>query len=169
MQQIDEFLGLCPLCYKPTNTSDDVRTIKNGEINEIYHALCIYGWSIRNAVSGAGMTVLEKYKHLVVRDISKREEWIASNLLEWEVVGEVMRGMREELDISNRVMAKELGVSIARIKRFEKGEPVRDAKLIYHAYLLKITAEDTRRRFSNYYNHTQGIQQFYHTLETAEL
>lgn len=140
MNQTDKFLGLCPACYKPIKANESIGTINNGGMLELCHALCIN--------KGAN-----------------REEWIASNLIEWKVVGEGMRGMREDYNISIRDMAKSLGVSIARINRFEKGEPVRDAKLIYSAYILKIYGDNTYRNYLELYNQKHGIDQINSTPE----
>lgn len=95
-----------------------------------------------------------------------REFWIALRLDEWQAVGITMKEMREQMDISIREMAKELGVSIARLKRFEKGDPVQDSKLLYNAYILKICGDNYKRHFENLRNYTQGIQQYQPTLET---
>jgi ribosome-binding protein aMBF1 (putative translation factor) len=134
MNQTNEYIGLCPLCYKPINTNESIETIKNDERQDIYHALCLREWATR-------------------------EEWIASNLTERKVVGEFMRGIREDFGISIQAMAKSLGISIARIKRFEKGEPVRDGKLIYSAYILKIYGDNTHRLYFDLYNQMYGADQ----------
>lgn len=96
-----------------------------------------------------------------------REYWIAMRMDEWLAVGMTMKEMREEMNLTIRDMAKSLGVSIARLKRFENGEPVRDSKLLYSAYILKIYGDNTYRNYCNLYNYTQGIHQFYPTLEST--
>lgn len=94
-----------------------------------------------------------------------REFWINLRLDEWQAIGSTMKDMREKMNITVRDMAISLGVSIPRLKRFEKGEPVRDAKLLYNSYILKLDGENMHRHYENLYNYMHGVQQYKPTFE----
>lgn len=54
----------------------------------------------------------------------------------WREIGDYFKEQREAYGLTEYQVAKHLGVSTGRIKRFEAGEPVKDAKLLESAYRL---------------------------------
>jgi ribosome-binding protein aMBF1 (putative translation factor) len=54
----------------------------------------------------------------------------------WREIGGYFKEQREAYGLTEYQVAKHLGVSTGRIKRFEAGEPVQDARLLESAYRL---------------------------------
>ncbi|MCP1146152.1 helix-turn-helix domain-containing protein [Lysinibacillus endophyticus] len=68
----------------------------------------------------------------------EKTQWIDTQINEWAEVGNECRLKRKEIRVSAKAVASLLGVSVNRIYRFEKGQPIRDAKLLENAYLLAL-------------------------------
>lgn len=143
-QFLNEYKGLCPLCYMPVKSDEESRTLENGNRKESYHAHCLHEYVKQNTpekttLESPLLLILEQYKHLIINsNPEKRNEWIATQSQNWEYLGQYFKDMRELLGLSVKHVAKCLAVSPARIKRFESGQPVRDANLLCSAYNLLI-------------------------------
>ena len=68
--------------------------------------------------------------------MTNRELFIQENQQDWKAKGDRVRGMREKAEVSPKEMADYLKISVGRIRRFEAGWPVQDAKLIEATYRL---------------------------------
>lgn len=156
MENEKQFQGVCPLCYKPVRSLEDFRTLQGEGRNETYHAACLHQFIQYNSAEGKkdaslGLSLLEQYKGLMLPSVEKRESWISENKYNWLATGQILREERETYGIALKHVAAALDVSIARLKRFEAGEPVRDAKLLLSGYsnLLYIYQLEFRLKRSN--------------------
>jgi len=59
----------------------------------------------------------------------------------WEQAGKRFQKLRESLGLSLNSVSRELGVSASRLRRFENGLAVKDAKLIENAYRMLVRIE----------------------------
>ena len=75
-----------------------------------------------------------------------KNEYIKQNQGEWVALGELYERERLKLRQSRNKVAKGLCISPGRLKRFEEGKPVADARLIARCYSLYLTSE-TRALF----------------------
>jgi predicted transcriptional regulator len=64
----------------------------------------------------------------------KRKKFISENQKEWVLIGENLKKSREDAGYSMAYVARNLGISPSRLKKFESGQPVDSAKLIESAY-----------------------------------
>ncbi len=78
---------------------------------------------------------------IVQRTLADRREaerkkilYAVANWKEWAEIGASFRQRREALGLSMAGTARELGIGWGRLRRFEAGEPVRDAKLLARCY-----------------------------------
>lgn len=73
-------------------------------------------------------------------DIRKTRErarrYVERNQNHWQAKGAIFRNWRESLGLTVSQVARALGISPARVTRFENGEPVRDARLLESAYSM---------------------------------
>ncbi|WP_169835252.1 helix-turn-helix domain-containing protein [Planococcus faecalis] len=69
-----------------------------------------------------------------IQKVTRRELHILVNERTWQEKGALIKEMRESYGITIKDMANHIGISPARVKRFETGQPVNDAKLIEAAY-----------------------------------
>lgn len=136
-----EFQGVCPLCYRPIKSSEEIKTVQSMDREETYHSLCLLDWVKKNTperadTQGIGMTLLEEHKKVFIgHSMQKRETYMTTKYFEWKAHGEHFKMQREEHGIALKHIASAMGVSTARLKRFEAGEPVRDAKLLTQGYV----------------------------------
>lgn len=78
---------------------------------------------------------------IVQRTLADRREaerkkilYAVANWKEWAEIGTSFRQRRETLGLSMAGTARKLGIGWGRLRRFEAGEPVRDAKLLARCY-----------------------------------
>lgn len=165
MNQLGKYNGLCPICYKPVKQEDDSREISAGDRTEFYHTSCLHTWVNEDTpedtnMHSIGMTLLEEYKRIIVGDNREnREMWIASKMDEWQTHGLYLKSLREGFGISVAEVAKKLCVSTPRIKRLERGEPVRDAKLLRRSYYLLMHYIDLDFKFNTYVSATEALNE----------
>ena len=76
------------------------------------------------------------YKTLLDRREAERRKifYAVANSEKWAEIGASFRQRREALGLSMAGTARELGIGWGRVRRFEAGEPVRDAKLLGRCY-----------------------------------
>lgn len=165
MNQLGDYKGLCPLCYKPVKQEDESREIMLGTRTEFYHASCLHDYVRKNSdetnTPSIGLSLLEQYKQLIIgNDPEKREAWLESQSVLWGAQGQVIKEMREHFECSISYVAKELGISVARMKRFEAGKPIRDANLLQQAFYLWVFGENLKRHYNNLHNHVHGTDYF---------
>lgn len=86
------------------------------------------------------MEAIEVNKLLAAR----RELFLQENQKEWFDRGQVFKQIREDNGLPLNMVAKRLGISPGRLKRFENGVPVESAKLIESAYTLFLELRDLR-------------------------
>lgn len=169
MKKLGDFQGLCPVCYKPVKTGEDSRELLNGDRKEIYHAPCLHQFVKQNAPKepdkvNIGLSLLEQYKQLLIRDNpKKRQEWVESQSNLWQVRGEIIKKMREHLGCSITSVARQFGISVSRLKRFEAGEPIRDAKLLEHTYYIWVFGESLKRHYNGLYHEKYGCDYYMDT------
>lgn len=153
----DQFQGICPICYKPVRAVENFRTIKNDSRSETYHDSCINQYvsdHLPQHVQNQGLSIFAEYVDAVMFNDYKRRlkrvEWVKSNISFWKETGDICKLKREEYGIALKHVAEAMGVSLARLKRFEAGKPVRDAKLLYTGYssLLYIHHLEQRLRYA---------------------
>jgi ribosome-binding protein aMBF1 (putative translation factor) len=72
-------------------------------------------------------------KHI---EINEQSLFVLEHQETWQEIGSYFKEKREAYGLTEYAVAKHLGVSTGRIKRFEAGEPVQDAKLLESAYRL---------------------------------
>lgn len=165
-----EFQGICPLCYKPVTANAESRKITSTDQSETYHAACLQEYVHAHAdestrTNSIGVSLLEHFKELVIGyDPKKREEWIVQNKNEWEFYGNAAKHTREDFRLPLKYVAEVMGISVARLKRFEAGEPVRDAKLLYQGYISALYIVDLERRLQTAQASINELEQ---QLETA--
>ncbi|WP_181592647.1 helix-turn-helix domain-containing protein [Paenibacillus sp. YN15] len=63
-----------------------------------------------------------------------REEYVEKMSEEWADVGAVLKDRREKAHLTAEQTAYRVGVSRSTLRRFEKGEPVKSAKVLEAAY-----------------------------------
>lgn len=166
MNQLGEFRGVCPLCYLPVKHDHDFREIQNADKKEVYHAPCLHDWVNKNTPEDAdtlniGFSLLEQHKQLILGfNSGKKEQWIASQMSEWQNNGMELRYIREYYGVTLTTVSKELGISNARLKRFEQGEPVRDAKLLYAAYFLYLKHKNAMDQITVYESLMAQLQNY---------
>jgi len=73
---------------------------------------------------------------LPARRQTRRVVYAANHAAEWQAQGAELQALREASGVTRSALAKSLGVSGARIARLERGEPVRDARLLRAAIIL---------------------------------
>jgi ribosome-binding protein aMBF1 (putative translation factor) len=152
----DYFHGICPLCYKPMTSEDDLREIATPEGKEVYHMACIKEWVNERTPPDAdtqavGMMALEMQASIFLGyNRAKREMWIAQQTDKWTGIGRVYQEKRDQLGISRRKAAEALGISPSRLGKFENGDPVRDAKLIENAYRMFLDLSENQIREGQY-------------------
>lgn len=165
MNQTGEFKGVCPLCYVPVKAGEDSRTLqleRNGQ-TETYHGACIRKYLYEHMTEAqreqsVGLSILEQYQKLIIgHDPTKREDWIADNQSEWFWKGLALKSKRDEYGVTLKFMADVLGVSQSRLKRFEAGEPVRDAKLLYNSYILLFSKRELEQEYVSLVNFMQNV------------
>ncbi|HLR02831.1 MAG TPA: hypothetical protein VK111_08845 [Virgibacillus sp.] len=66
----------------------------------------------------------------------RKENYIRKNYLKWNEEGKTFRDRRMELGLSLRDVGKILGTSATRIRRFEIGDPVSQARHLKASYEL---------------------------------
>lgn len=141
MSKPTEFQGLCPICYLPVKVTEDSRTIENDSRQETYHANCVHKYvadRLPTGLQNAGLSILEEHvqkimlEHLERR--MKRLDWVSSNISSWLEKGNAAKHCRESYGKTLKATARELGISPGRLKRFEEGQPVKDANLLFNAY-----------------------------------
>lgn len=79
----------------------------------------------------------------------RKADFISENTPNWRKIGNTYKSLRESLDIPINVVSSVLQVSTNRIKRFEAGKPVQDAKLIasaYNLFLEQVVNSDNNER-----------------------
>lgn len=65
-----------------------------------------------------------------VQEITRKELFVLIHEQSWQEKGIAIKAMREAYGVNATDMAHNIGISRARLKRFETGQPVNDAKLI---------------------------------------
>lgn len=60
--------------------------------------------------------------------------FILDNQSKWRDRGYLFKSLRESENLTRSYVATQLGISHGRLKRFEDGQPVNDAKLLEYAY-----------------------------------
>lgn len=176
MNHKDNFKGLCPVCYKPIFNIEETTVLNSDEGSETYHSSCVKNWLNQKQSDGHSVevatSILEKYSHVFVgSNREKIQTWMNSQTRDWWSTGQSMRQMRESAGISLNDTARYLGVSIARLKRFENGGAVRDAKLLRSAYINLTTFFENQRKkvliendYGMLYNQYQFLLQNYTNL-----
>lgn len=71
------------------------------------------------------------------RDI---ELFVLENQGKWELVGELFRQIRGQLNLSQRAISAMIGVSTSVISRFEKGKTIFRRRMVEKSYLTAIEA-----------------------------
>ena len=79
------------------------------------------------------------------------DEWVEEQSQEWQEIGEECKALRKVRGVSVKEIASLLGISEARIYKFENGQPVRDARLIESSYKMAVNIVHLR-------NHVQGMR-----------
>lgn len=74
------------------------------------------------------------FKNPSIQKVTSKELHILINEKDWQEIGDHFKQKREAARITVKDMAAHLSISPGRIKRFEVGCPVHDAKLIESAY-----------------------------------
>ena len=67
-----------------------------------------------------------------------KQDYIKEHQSGWRCLGELYKTDRIKAGLSRYEVARGLFISPARLKRFEDGEPVRDAKLLARCYSLHL-------------------------------
>lgn len=171
MQKKKDFNGLCPLCYKPVQRAEDSIQLETGHSKEIFHCVCLQQQYTEMQVANSPVPahpvfvqyeqLIQQYKPLNDSDNQvQREKWMSFRLDEWKAIGDTLGEMREHLQCSVSYVAKKLGISAARLKRFEAGDPVKDAKLLENAYFCWLNSENIYRQYNNLYHHIYGVDYF---------
>jgi transcriptional regulator with XRE-family HTH domain len=149
----DQFQGICPICYKPVRTVEKSRTITNDDRSETYHDRCIIQYvsdRLPKHVRDQGLSIVEEHVNAIMLNDYKRRlkrvEWVKQNKSEWEYYGSWTQCTRKEYGLTLKQVAHCIGISVARLKRFEAGMPVRDAKLLYQGYISALYINELERK-----------------------
>ncbi|WP_166238484.1 helix-turn-helix domain-containing protein [Paenibacillus turpanensis] len=66
----------------------------------------------------------------------ERERWIEEQHEKWFDIGSELMNHRLSLGVTATQVAEKMGISLSRLRNFEQGLPVKEAKLIENAYRL---------------------------------
>lgn len=69
-----------------------------------------------------------------------KEEFILANQPQWERTGRILQELRLALEVSQKVIANKIGVSVSVIGRLERGEPIQRRKLLETSYRTALEA-----------------------------
>lgn len=82
-------------------------------------------------------------------ELREKIEEVKRRTQRWIEEGNSILEYREKLGLSRAFIARETGVSYGRLTRLEKGEKVREAKLIMLVYKLTLEKVETHRTLAS--------------------
>lgn len=72
----------------------------------------------------------------IKRSYQRHNEIVQENTAVWQQEGQEYRGVRENLNISQKEISENIGACVAVVSKFEHGKYVRSRNMLRHAYKL---------------------------------